>query len=252
VSRRFVRIAAASALALVASLPANPALAGVSMTITVTPVDPKPGDNITVDGDVSSGCPLPNSYEITLTYPTPDSPPDATHVETGVVNVDGTFSDTFAIPEDAVADNEAFVSARAVCNGVTHTSTTVTLNITAHQGDFTLTPDEVEAGGTVTASGTNCYGEFIVFYVEAGASPNDEDNIIDGADGTPLPNRTWSVEFETPPDLPAGDYDFYAACSGTNYEPQVLAVTAASGPTPTPTPTATPPVAVPGGVDFTG
>lgn len=105
----------------------------------------------------------------------------------------------------------------------------------------------------MTASGTNCWGEFIVFYVEAGADPNDEDNIIDGADGTPAGDRTWSVQLETPDNLPAGDYDFYAACSGTDYEtPQVLSVTSAAGPTPTPTPTATPPTPVPGAVDFTG
>jgi len=252
VHRRFARMAAASALALVASLPAYPAFSGAEqLTITVDPVDPRPGDDITVDGDVAGGCALPNSYEITLTYTTPDGSTD-TVVETGVVLPAGTFSDTFPIPEDAVAFAPADVSARVECDEVTHTDM-VELSITAHDGEFTVTPDEVEAGETVTTSGTNCYGEFVVFYVEAGADPNEEDNVIDFEEGDPAPDRTWSVEFETPEDLPEGDYDFYAACSGTDYDvPQVVAVTAAAGPRPTPTPTATPPVAVPGGVDFTG
>lgn len=133
--RRFARIAAASALALAATLPAHPASAGISLTITVDPVDPRPGDNTLVSGDVSGDCALPRTFEITLTYTGVDSPPAETEVVTGVANPDGTFEDTVGIPEDAVAGEPASVSAEVLCGTVTHTSNTVALTIDAHEGE---------------------------------------------------------------------------------------------------------------------
>jgi hypothetical protein len=230
---------ALAALVVAVVCPVLPAQAQATMTLSVDPLDPRPGEPITVDGDLADDCGTGGTYRVTLTYTQPSGDTGQV-VATGVLADPpfGTFSATLDVPDDAVADDgedesTADVSAVVTCTGTTTpvTSPTVELSIAPHTGVLDVQPERIDAGDPLVVSGTSCYGgEFFVVYGPAG------DDWIAEEDGTSDPaTRTFQAEIATDPDLPGGEYEFFAACPGTDYEPVTITIVGAPDPTPTPT-----------------
>jgi hypothetical protein len=236
---RFASGAALAALTLLASLPALPASAA-PVTLFATNIDPLPGERIDVTGD-GDDCPADASgvlgtFTATLTYTTPAGT-TANVVATGTVAADGTFSSSVTLPENAVSDEPASVVAAITCSGVETASNRVSLSVLYHTGTLTLSSQTVAAGGTLTASGTGCYGgEYVVVYGTAGGDPNGFTN---GSSGTPKADRSFTTTLTVPPATARGAYDVYALCPGTSYVEQRVAVTAAAAGAPAPSATTT-------------
>lgn len=227
---RFASGAAIAALTLLASVPALPAAAQTpAVTLVVADIDPTPGQRIDVTGD-GADCPAdasgnPGTFQVTLTYTTPTGT-TANVVSNGAISAAGTFTSSVTLPETAVADEPASVVAASTCSGVATASNRVTLSVLYHTGTFTLSSGTVAAGGTLTASGTTCYGgEYVIVYGTAGADPNDFTN---GTSGTPAADRTFTTTLTIPPAAVQGRYDVYALCPGTEFVEQQMTVTAAA------------------------
>jgi hypothetical protein len=268
VNRRLTQAAAVSALALLASFLPIPAYAADSLTITVDPVSEVSGGTLTVDGDASPDCVAAGTYDVTLTYTRADGE-TATAAASGVLPaVNSVFSTELVIPEDARAGGEddapASITATATCDGETTTSQTEQVVILFHEGEVTVEPATVLPGESFTVSGTECYGgRYEILIVPAGEDVSDAEVVAaaDLADGV----HNFSVELTVDDEAPAGDYEVYAFCAGSNLSVAALTVEAAplppGGPRPTATPTATPtstappaaaPTPVEGVADFTG
>jgi hypothetical protein len=221
---RLVSGAAVAALTLLASLPMSAAHAAVALT--VSDAAPLPGAAITVSGD-GDDCPAaggnPGTYSVRLRYTVPAGT-TADVTETGNVSAVGTFTANLTIPENAVTEAPASITATATCAGGVQNSNTVALTIGHRSGTLDLSVATVAAGGDVTVTADNCYGgEYLVVYGAQGGDPN---NFESGASGTPAADRSFSVVLTIPATTAAGDYDVYALCPGTQYTTQPLAVTA--------------------------
>ena len=244
-NRRLGRVAAVSALALVASV-VRPAYAADTLTITVEPeTQAMSGATLTILGDAGPDCVVAGTYEVTLTYTNAEGD-EATEVVSGVLPaVSSVFSADLVIPEDARAgapeDAPASVAATATCDGETATSQTEQIEVLFHEGELTVTPDEVEAGDNVTVSGTECYGGgYEVVVVPAGQDVGDAE--VAAADSLPDGTHDFSAELTVVDSAEAGDYEVYAFCPGSIHNVGALTVTAvpgSGGPRPTPSPTAT-------------
>jgi hypothetical protein len=223
---RLVSGTAVAAFAMLASLPLTPAHAAV--TLQVSDIDPQPGQTLTINGD-GDDCPetagVPGTFSVRLRYTQPAGT-TADVVATGDVETNGVFTTTVTLPENAVADAAASVTATATCAGVVQDSNTVSLAVLYRTGAVSLSASSVTAGGSVTVTAANCYGgEYLIVYGEAGGDPNDFES---GASGTPAADRSVSVALTIPATTAAGSYDVYALCPGTEYETQTLAVRSAT------------------------
>ncbi|MEO6713381.1 MAG: hypothetical protein ABIM89_08145 [Mycobacteriales bacterium] len=237
---RFASGAALTALTLLASLPALPVSAQTpAVTLSVADVDPLPGQRVDVSGD-GPDCPADasgaGSFSVTLTYTTP-ALATATVVVSGAVATNGTFTTSVTLPDTAVSEQPASIASSSTCSGIATPSNRVTLSVLYHTGVETLSAATVAAGGSVTVSGTNCYGgEYVILYGPAGQDPNDYTN---GTSGAPAADRAFAATLTIPPTMAVGRYDVYALCRGTEYVEQQMTVTArAAAPAATTAPTA--------------
>lgn len=209
-SRRIATIGAA-ALILAVSTAATPAVAAPAFAITVTPDEGRPGDTFDVTGDATEPTCAENGVAVTLYYTRPNGTLGTTTVNT-TTDAAGHFTAQLAVPETAVAGEEAFVRALiADCNPPdgpsegTRASEQVDFDVLAYEGSFTISRQSGRPGQTVSFAGTNCYGgEVVVFFGD------------DAMEGEPEPDRSFAGEYVLP-DLPDGVYEFGAECPGTDY-----------------------------------
>lgn len=184
---------------------------------------------------------------MTLTYTDPNED-TKTATATGTTDDEGGYTQLIAVPEDALPEEAASLTSSAECEGGPLVSNMVELTIVAHEGTLSINPNSGPTGTEVAISGTNCWGDDII------VGFNGDDVGAEVEDVTLNDDRTFSATYTIPADYPAGDYEFFAACPGTDFEPQAFTITQSSAPNPDPDPVdpAEPAVPVVDVVTFTG
>lgn len=238
---RTVALAGALTVALAASLVHTPALAAGTFPITVTPDSARPSEEITVSGDATDPTCADDGVRVRFFYTKPNGTTGSTFVNT-VADSAGHFSVKLNVPADAVAGEDATVSAAiADCTppgGETssRSSEAVPFEVLAYEGTFTISKRVGRPGETVTFSGTNCWGgDVAVFF-----GPDEATNVTLDAGA-----KTFSGSYVLP-DAPGGVYEFAAECPGTDYAVHAFTLV---NPSVAPAPPARP---VPGRPRFTG
>jgi len=197
--------------------------------MTVSDLDPLPGQTFTLAGD-GDDCPASESgaagtFVATLTYRTPAGITTDLNT-TGSVAADGTFSSSVTLPETAASNAPTDIISSTTCAGTTTESNRVTLKVLYHPGTLSLSANSVSAGGTITASGGNCYGgEFLVVYGPSGSDPGTFD---DGKSGVPGDDRSFRTTLTIPAAQSPGRYVVYAFCPGTDFTEIAMTVNAGS------------------------
>lgn len=209
---RTIALTVTAAAALAASLVATPAYAQAppEFDITVTPDEARPGETATVSGDATDPTCAEDGVGVRFHYTKPDGS-EATAVVTTTTDAAGHFEAEITVPSDAVAGEDASVNAFiADCTppgGETssRSSKTVSFDVLAHEGKFSISRTSGRPGDVVTFSGTNCWGGSVIVFFNG-----------DVVEGEPEDDRTFSGEYVLP-DYPDGVYEFGAECPGTDY-----------------------------------
>ncbi|MDQ1711674.1 MAG: hypothetical protein QOE45_1124 [Frankiaceae bacterium] len=218
-----------------ASVPV-PAYAAGEFPITVNPDAAHPHDTTTVTGDATGPTCANDGIAVTLHYTAPSGTLNNVTVNT-TTDANGHFSAVLTVPDNAVAGEEASVTALiADCTPpsaptISRSSESVPFDVLAYSGAFTANKSVGRPGDKVHFSGTNCWGGT----VDVSFGP------IHDIKATLLPDKTFSGDY-TLPDISGGTYDFGASCPGTDYAARRFVLINPAAP-------ATP---VPGQPSFTG
>lgn len=198
-------------VALAASLLTTPAHAATEFAITVDPSAARPGDTVTVSGDAVDPICAEDGVAIRFHYTKPDGS-SATAVVSTTTDAAGHFSADITVPADAVAAEEASVTAFiADCTPPGEPSTgprsseSDPFNVVPHEGDFEISRTSGEPGDVLEFAGTNCWGGEVAFFFG--------DDVLSGE---PDDSKEFGGQYVLP-DAPDGVYEVTAECPGTDY-----------------------------------